>query len=125
MMSGLWVAVETSMRAIRSGGGAAKGGKGRGVFKKPYFGWKWKLGNFGGEYKTIQRSHQKRSRSGVNIRGRKFSWSVEYSKKCKDGGKVALTGNGTNERFCAIGRQKELSILLRGKQVSFEISSEV
>ena len=49
MMSELWVAVETSMRAIRSGGGVARGAKGCGEFKKPYFGWKRKPGKSGGK----------------------------------------------------------------------------
>ena len=48
--SELWVAVETSMRVIWRGGGAAmgvRGGKDCGVFEKTYFGSKWKLGKFG------------------------------------------------------------------------------
>ena len=49
MMSELWVAVETSMRAIRSGGGVARGAKAVESFKKPYFGWKRKPGKSGGK----------------------------------------------------------------------------
>ena len=44
---------------------------------------------------------------GGHIRRRTFNWSLEYSKNCKDGGKVVLIGNSMNEQFCAIGRQRE------------------
>ena len=50
MMSELWVAVETSMRAIRSGGGVARGAKAVESLKKNiYFEWKRKPGKSGGK----------------------------------------------------------------------------
>ena len=45
--SELWVAVETSMRVIWRGGGAAMGVRGGKDCGKTYFGSKWKLGKFG------------------------------------------------------------------------------